>query len=288
MKTSSDIARQFQYIILVVLSLFAIVLWKHSSNEAAKIAVAAQKSKSRKAKQPQLPVVETLNDEQRKIFEEKFCPLMKPEEKIVKEFKEQTCNCHYHNVGKLSEARGQFLRKRLKETMLVEVEDITHTTKEGCLLLPDIKDELQGYEDAVHEERLNEMRYKDKSKKLDHEKDEILYDTLDMRESLKILEQQYKDMCGGQKFVMPETPAASPTTTTTTTTTTSTTTKAPKTPAPTTTAAPTTEPKTEAPAEAAKTAAESKEPLLLPDETPETKEDVTAEPAAVEADETKA
>jgi len=191
MKSSSDIARHFQYIILVVLSLFAIILWQSSLSQTA--ALNASKKSSKKAKSPGLPVnVDTLNNDQKDKFTKKYCPLMKPEEKIVKEFKEQPCNCNYHNVGKLSEARGAFLRKRLKETMLVEVEDITHVTKEGCLLHPEIKKDLEEFEQKVHDTRLEEMRLKDRNKKLEKAKEDILFDTIDIKEQIKIAEKKLK------------------------------------------------------------------------------------------------
>lgn len=71
------------------------------------------------------------------------------------------CNCEYHHVGKLKDLRDPFLRERVRNTMLTEDESIQGNTptKEGCLLLPEIKLILKQKDSDLHQANLKVLRW---------------------------------------------------------------------------------------------------------------------------------
>ena len=179
----NSIYSQLQYILLVVLSFFALIIWQnsvHQNNLTASTKILHESRQQRAVDNRQTDSdfetqLKTLSGPKLKQFTDLHCAKLKPEIKTVIEYKDQECNCEYHSVGKLRDLRNPFLRERVRAQMLSEDEEVmgNKPTKEGCLLLPEIKLILKQKELEIHESKIKIMKLEDRVKKLDVEKEEL-------------------------------------------------------------------------------------------------------------------
>ena len=180
----NSIYSQLQYILLVVLSFFALIIWQnsiHQNNLTASTKILHESRQQRAVDNNRQSdsdfetQLKSLSGPKLKQFTDLHCAKLKPEIKTVIEYKDQECNCEYHSVGKLRDLRNPFLRERVRAQMLSEDEEVmgNKPTKEGCLLLPEIKLILKQKELEIHESKIKIMKLEDRVKKLDVEKEEL-------------------------------------------------------------------------------------------------------------------
>ena len=163
----NSIYSQLQFILLVVLSFFALIIWQnsvHQNNLIASTKILHESRQQRAVDNRQIDSdfetqLKTLSGPKLKQFTDLHCAKLKPEIKTVIEYKDQECNCEYHSVGKLRDLRNPFLRERVRAQMLSEDEEVmgNKPTKEGCLLLPEIKLILKQKELEIHESKIKDV-----------------------------------------------------------------------------------------------------------------------------------
>jgi len=154
MKTSSDIAKQTQYIILVILSLLAIILWQNGLNKAeTEAAKLSSKTNIKKPKEVKPLDLDKLHGSHLRKFEKLYCPKLDPIIKNVVEFLDQECECSEgvladpnsikaHKV-KNEDLREKLLAKRTDKDTIGETDDMLkkdskdseEITKPSCMKL---------------------------------------------------------------------------------------------------------------------------------------------------------